>query len=206
MHLSAKDQLETSRSTMPLSAYLTRRTANEAASSIYSRNPEASPVPPLAIPRKARPTDSPAHHDLPEINLIDHQIALARGTTMALETTRGRLQNAKRHRPRSLWDTLEDKWRQWKRQEDENRFFRTCHSIFDDLAAVAVEVSDALILQHEFEPEASPAGNERILLAMRKLQEALGDSEEKEARAREDWHRRLNLPVPGTRPSSSQWI
>ncbi|KAI2863442.1 hypothetical protein CBS76997_11257 [Aspergillus niger] len=172
---------------MPLSAIWTRRTANDAASSIYSREPEVAPVPPLSIPRKGRtPTDSPARHDLPEINLIDHQIALARGTTMALETTCARLQNAKKNGPH------------------ENRFFRTCPKIFDDLAAVAVEVSDDLILQQEFEPEVSPVGNRRILLGMRKLQEALADSHGKEARAREEWDRRLNLP--DIRTPLPQWI
>ncbi|RDH26516.1 hypothetical protein BDQ94DRAFT_177501 [Aspergillus welwitschiae] len=170
---------------MPLSAIWTRRAANDAASSIYSREPEITPVPPLSILRKGRrPTDSPARHDLPGINLIDHQIALARGTTMALETTRVRLQNAKKN--------------------DENRFFRTCLKIFDDLAAVTVEVSDNLILQHGFEPEVSPVGNRRILLGMRKLQEALSDSHGKEARAREEWDRRLNLP--NFRAPLPQWI
>ncbi|KAL3250216.1 hypothetical protein ABHI18_011324 [Aspergillus niger] len=128
---------------MPLSAIWTRRAANDAASSIYSREPEVAPVSPLSILCKGRrPSDSPARHDLPEINLIDHQIALAWGTTMALETTRVRLRNAKKNGPPSLRDTLEEKWRQWKLQEDENRFFRTCLRIFDGLAAVALEVSD----------------------------------------------------------------
>ncbi|GCB24356.1 hypothetical protein AAWM_07241 [Aspergillus awamori] len=190
---------------MPLSAIWTRRAANDAASSIYSREPEVVPVPPLSILRKGRsPADSPARHDLPEINLIDHQIALARGTTMALETTRVRLRNAKKNSPRSLPDTLEEKWRQWKRQEHENRFFRACLKIFDDLAAVAVEVSDDLVLQHEFGTEASPVGNRRVLLGMRKLQEALSDSHGKEARAREEWDRRLNLP--NIRAPLPQWI
>ncbi|OJZ79538.1 hypothetical protein ASPFODRAFT_55072 [Aspergillus luchuensis CBS 106.47] len=190
---------------MPLSAIWTRRAANEAASSIYSREHEVAPVPPLSILREGRrPTDSPARHDLPEIILIDHQIALARGTTMALETTCVRLRNAKKDHPRSLRDTLEEKWGQWKRQEDENRFFRTCLKIFDDLAAVAVEVSDDLILQHEFEPEVSPVGNRRIVPGMRKLREALADSHGKEARAREEWDRRLKLL--GIRAPLPQWI
>ncbi|RDH26876.1 hypothetical protein BDQ94DRAFT_186083 [Aspergillus welwitschiae] len=190
---------------MPLSAIWTRRAANDAASSIYSREPEVTPVPPLSILRKGRrPTKSPARHDLPEINLIDHQIALARGTTMALETTRVQLRNVKKNGPRSLRDTLEEKWRQWKRQEHENRFFGTCLKIFDDLAAVAVEVSDDLILQHGFEPEVSPVGNRRIFLGMRKLQVALSDSHGKEARAREEWDRRLNLP--NIRAPLPQWI
>ncbi|KAL3252725.1 hypothetical protein ABHI18_009927 [Aspergillus niger] len=190
---------------MPLSEIWTRRAANDAASSIYSREPEVALVPPLSILRTGRrPTDSPARHDLPEINLIDHQIALAWGTTMALETTRLWLQNAKKNGPRSLRETLEERWRQWKRQEDENRFFRTCLKFFDDLAAVAVEVSDDLIQQHEFEPEVSPVGNRRILLGMRKLQEALSDSHGKEARAREEWDHRLNLPH--IRAPLPQWI
>jgi hypothetical protein len=130
---------------MPLSPIWMRTTANDAASSIYSRKPEVSRVPPLSVPRKGRPTDSPARHDIAEINLVEHQIELARGTTMALETTRVRLQNAKKNRPRSLPGTLEEKWRQWKRQEDVNRFSCTCLRILDDLAAVAVEVSDDLM-------------------------------------------------------------
>ncbi|GKZ94879.1 hypothetical protein AnigIFM59636_008610 [Aspergillus niger] len=190
---------------MPLSAIWPRRAANGAASSIYSRENEVAPVPPLSLPRKGRrSTDSPARHDLSEINLIDYQIALARGTTMALKPTRVRLRNAKKTGPRSLRDTLEEKWRHWKRQEDENRFFGTYLKIFDDLAAVAVEVSDDLILQHEFEPEVNTVGNRRILLGMRKLQEALPDSHGKEARAREKWDRRLNLP--NIRAPLPQWI
>ncbi|PYH67132.1 uncharacterized protein BO88DRAFT_427290 [Aspergillus vadensis CBS 113365] len=80
-----------------------------------------------------------------------------------------------------------------KYQEDENRFFYTCLKIFDDLAAVAVEVSDNLILQHEFEPEVSLVGNRRIPLGMRKLQETLSNSHRKKARAREEWNHCLNL-------------
>ncbi|GLA44681.1 hypothetical protein AnigIFM63309_005118 [Aspergillus niger] len=91
-----------------------------------------------------------------------------------------------------------------KRQEDENRFFRACLKIFDDLAVAAIDVSDDLILQHECEPEVSPVGNRYILLGMRKLQEALADSHGKEARAREEWDRRLNLP--DIRATLPQWI
>jgi hypothetical protein len=50
----------------------------DGASSIYSRSPESpkdmlSPMPMMLPPR----------HNLPEINSLDHQIALARGSTMA---------------------------------------------------------------------------------------------------------------------------
>jgi hypothetical protein len=183
-------------------------TTHDAASSIYSRDPE---IPPLSVAHKQRPAKYPASHDLTEISLLDHQIALVGGTTMALETTRTRLHNAKRERPLSLPETLEKKWEQWKRQEDENQFFSACLSILNDLTAVAFgvseclrEESESLVFQQNFESEISPADNKRLFELIHKLQKAFVESQGREIRARVKWDSRSNRPC--IRAPSSRWI
>ncbi|RDH26784.1 hypothetical protein BDQ94DRAFT_176141 [Aspergillus welwitschiae] len=106
-------------------------------------------------------------HQLLEIILIGHQIALAWRRTMALGTTHVRLQNVKNKnrgikerkthiRCKTPWKRVSDSE---NRQEDENWFFCTCLKIFNNLPAVSVDVSDDLNTQHEFEPEISPMGS-----------------------------------------------
>lgn len=60
-------------------------------SSVYSQTPEiakdASPITMIL--------NLPIQTPFPEINLLDHQIAMARGSTMVLETTRTRLESYK---------------------------------------------------------------------------------------------------------------
>ncbi|GFF60702.1 hypothetical protein IFM51744_10458 [Aspergillus udagawae] len=187
---------------------LMMRTTRNAASSIYSRGLEISP---LCVPRKQGFANSPTRRDLPEISPLDHEIALARGTTMALETTRTRLQNAKQERPLSLPEILKEKGEQWKRQEDENRFFRDCLSILNDLTTVVIEVSESLIeeskslvLRRDFVSEISPADNERIFRLIHDLQKALVESQGREIRARVKWDSRSDRPC--IRVPSSRWI
>jgi hypothetical protein len=194
--------------TMLSSGNLTIKTTRNAASSIYSRGPE---IPPLSVARKQGLANLPARHDLTEISLLDHQIALAGGTTMALETTRTRLQNAKHERPLSLSETLQKKWEQWKRQEDENQFFRACLGILDELTAVAFEVSEcleeeseSLVLQQKFTSEISPADNKRVFQSIHKLQKTFSESQGREIRARVKWDSRSNRPC--IRAPSSRWI
>ncbi|CAG8017501.1 unnamed protein product [Penicillium salamii] len=57
-------------------------------SSIYSRSTDTAKD---AIPMTTISTTLQIKPSLPEINLLDHQISMARGSTMALETTRPRL-------------------------------------------------------------------------------------------------------------------
>ncbi|GIJ92725.1 hypothetical protein Asppvi_002003 [Aspergillus pseudoviridinutans] len=187
---------------------LTIRTTRDAASSIYSRGPE---IPPLPVPRKQKLGNFPERHDPAEISLLDHQIALAGGTTMALETTRTRLQNAKHERPLSLPETVAKKWEQWKRQEDENRFFVDCVRILNDLTAVAIEVSESLlqetknpVLQRDSESQISSASNERVFKMIQKLEKTLIESQGREVRARVKWDSRSNRPC--IRAPSSRWI
>ena len=146
---------------------------NDDASSIYSRAPQSrkstqsAPRPPAALP---------VTYDLPEINSLDHQIALARGSTIVLETTRARLRCAKTDRRLSLPELREEKLRQWECQDHENRFYKECLLMFQELSTLAIDVSQYLMLQHEFEPEVSPIGNRRVLETAHQLREALEQS------------------------------
>lgn len=169
-------------------------------SSIYSRSPDSvkftdqsAPVPP-PVPNRERP----------EINPLDHAIALARGSTIALETTRVRLQRAKAARRLSLGELREEKLRQWERQESENRFYHTCLDIFCGLAATVVNVAQTLSLQDMFEPEINPVGDHRVLQAVQTLRTALEQSREREARAEFEWKKQWNVPRVGA--PSTRWI
>jgi hypothetical protein len=174
---------------------------NDDASSTYSR---FSHTPKLEQSTSGPGIPLPATHDLPEINSLDHQIALARGSTMALETTRARLRCAKPDRPLSLPEMREEKLQQWENQDRENRFYGECLAIFDELSTSVTCVSQTLALQHYFEPESSPVGNARVLEAVHKLREALENSRKREAQAENRWKRQLNVPRLGS--PSSRWI
>ncbi|THC87333.1 hypothetical protein EYZ11_013222 [Aspergillus tanneri] len=122
------------------------------ASSIYSR---FSHTPKLGQSASETPVPLPLSHDLPEITSLDHQIALVRGSTIALEAARTRLRCAKTDRRLSLPELREEKLRQWERQDHENRFYEECLAIFHELSASTISVSQTLALQHCFEPEVS---------------------------------------------------
>lgn len=177
------------------------RLFRDGTSSIYSRSPE-SPKSNLPSQFKSRPL--PTKHDLPEINSLDHQIALARGSTIALETTRTRLQCSKTGGRLSLPERREEKLRQWERQESENRFYRSCCDIFHDLSAVAIDASQDLTLQSHFEPEVNPVGNVRVLQAAHRLRSALEQSRTLEAQAEQEWKRQWN--VSRVWNTTARWI
>jgi hypothetical protein len=106
---------------------------------------------------------------------------------------------------------LEKKWEQWKRQEDENRFFMDCLRILNDLTAVVIEVSESLIeesgspdVQRDIRVGVSPASKERVFQMIHKLQRALVESQGLEIRARVKWDSRSNRPC--LRAPSSRWI
>lgn len=173
-------------------------------SSVYSRSPELPKtffLPPLA------PTDNhqhPTQHDLPEINPLDHQIALAHGSTMALETTRTRLQRAKTDQPLSLHQSRLEKLRQWKVQEEENRFYCECLKSFQELSKIALGTCQDLLLQYCFEPEVSPVDNARVLKAVEKLRTALEQSRRLEDQAEHQYKHQWSIPRIGG--PSTKWI
>lgn len=157
-------------------------------SSIYSRSPE-SPKHMLS----SMPMVLPRPHDLPEINSLDHQIALARGSTMALETTRTRLKCSKSRNRLSLQELKEERICQRDQQENENQFYRSCFENLLNLKTAIFDVSQELTLQYHFEPEARPLDNERVFQAVRKLRVALEQSRIREAQAEQMWKRQWKV-------------
>ncbi|KAJ6101891.1 hypothetical protein N7486_004318 [Penicillium sp. IBT 16267x] len=158
-------------------------------SSIYSRTPE---TPKSFLSWSSSPAPLPPRHELPEINPLDHQIALARGSTMALETTRARLTVSKYHKKLSLAELKEEKISQRDQQEEENQFYRSCFENFRQLATTAIEASAVettqdLSLQSHFEPE---RGNANLKLAVDRLRVALENSRVQEAQAEREWKRK----------------
>ena len=108
---------------MPLKAV--EHPSADDASSIYSRSPE-SPKDMLS----SMPMMLPPRHDLPEINSLDHQIALARGSTMALETTRTRLKCSKSRNRLSLQELKEERICQRDQQRTRISFIGLVLEIF----------------------------------------------------------------------------
>jgi hypothetical protein len=135
----------------------------------------------------------PIRHDLPEINSLDHQIALARGSTMALETTRTRLKCSKSGNRLSFQELKEERICQRDQQENENDFYRSCFQNFLNLSMAIIEVSQELTLQYHFEPEARPLDNEWVFQAVRKLRVALEQSRIREAQAEQIWKRQWKM-------------
>ncbi|CEL11778.1 hypothetical protein ASPCAL14874 [Aspergillus calidoustus] len=174
---------------------------NEDDASVYSRSPDC---PKLELPSQAPTVPPPAGFDLPDISPLDHQIALAGGSTMALDTTRTRLQAVKSARRRSIPETMKDKRQQWEQQERENQFYEHCLHIFQHLTAVAIDVSQELSLLQYFEPEVNLAGHPRIWGAAQKLRGALRQAQEREAVAEYEWKKQWNMPRMGL--PSSRWV
>lgn len=172
---------------MSLKATEQHSTADDA-SSIYSRSPESPKS--LSNPM---PMILPIRHDLPEINSLDHQIALARGSTMALETTRTRLRCSKSRNRLSLGELKEERICQRDQQENENQFYRSCFENFLDLTMAIIEVSQELMLQYHFEPEVRPLANKRVFQAVRKLRVAMEQSRIREAHAEQVWKRQWKV-------------
>lgn len=170
------------------------------ASSIYSRSTQC---PEHLLPCNSKPMRFPIRHDLPEINSLDHQIALARGSTMALETTRTRLKSSKSGNRLSFQELKEERIRQRDQQENENEFYRSCFKSLLSLTMVIFEVSQDLTLQYHFEPEISPLGNSRVFQAIRKLFVAVEQSRSQEAQAEQAWKQQWN--VPRVNPTT-RWI
>ena len=169
----------------------------DSTSSVYSREPES---PKGYLSGSLIPTILPTRHDLPEINSLDHQIALARGSTMALETTKSCLRSTKAQRRLPLSELKEQRLHQRNEQEYENQFYRSCFENFHELAMTTIESIQDLTLQYHFEPEACPAGNKHLRVMLEHLRNALERSKVQEARAEQEWKRqwgisRISKPV-----------
>lgn len=154
------------------------------ASSIYSR---PSDVPKRALTWDLIPIILPISHDLPEINSLDHQIAVANGSTMALEMMRTRMQSTKGRSPLSLSELKAEKLRQRDQQETENQFYRSC---FENLSEL---LSDVLSVTHMLELKASEFNQSSIREITVRLRAALDKSRVREAQAEQEWKRQWSV-------------
>jgi hypothetical protein len=168
------------------------------ASSVYSRSPESPKLSTLEeVPH-------PFRFSLPEINTLDHQLAMSSGTSMALETTRSRLQRSKTKHRMSLPELRESKLRQWEQQKHENEFYASCRENLLNLSRAALEVAQQLLLQYHFEPEVNPVGNVRLLQAIQALRASLDESKRREIEAEQTWKREWR--VTHIQRSRNSWI
>ncbi|KAJ5291405.1 hypothetical protein N7478_000656 [Penicillium angulare] len=182
-----------------MSSGITHQTAaNDCTSSVYSRSLGS------LRPSMNEETQVALVQEGPEINPLDHQIAMSRGSTIALETLPSRLQRSKREHELSPSQLRNDKLRQWEQQQHENEFYALCRSNFLEISQAVVGLSQEITLQYHFEPEMDPVGDIRLLRAIESLRAALENSRNKEAQAEHAWRRYWNLSRVWS--SSGPWI
>ena len=128
----------------------------------------------------------PIRHYLPEINSLDHQIAVARGSTIALETTRTRIQSSKSQNRLSLSELREETLRQRDQQETENQFYRACFENLHQVLLDVVEAAQDITLHYYCEPEVSPVRNKHVQQAIHKLRTTLDRSRVHEVQAEQE--------------------
>ena len=175
--------------------------AKDDASSVYSRTIETPKVPsPWQLPIQILPI----RHDLPEINSLDHQIALARGTTIALETTRARLRLSKTASSSNLNELKDEKLIQLEQQEYENIFYRSCFDTFHQLVVMTIGSIQDLTLQYHFEPEVSPCGNAHLMQTIDNMRAALERSVAQETEAEQEWKRQWG--ISRVRVPTTDWL
>ncbi|CAG8904678.1 unnamed protein product [Penicillium nalgiovense] len=145
-------------------------------SSIYSRSTDTAKD---AIPMTTIPTTLQIKPSLPEINLLDHQISMARGSTMALETTRPRLRKSKTN-PKCRYPNLPP----------------TCqhHNGRDPKSSSAVS----------FQPGKHPFWGPAPDSAIVSLRVALDKARAEETSAEQEWKQQWK--VSSVRQSSLRWL
>ena len=162
----------------------------DSATSIYSRPADPAQDAELIAMTTVAP---PLQTSFPEINSLDHQIAMAGGSTMAVEATRPRLRMSKRS-PKTTPRALKQQWLQQRNQQErENDFYTDCFKNFHRLVATVMDSTQDLALQYHFNPGASPAGDPRLIRTIVLLQTALDKSRMEEAQAEVEWKRQCGL-------------
>ncbi|CAG8904194.1 unnamed protein product [Penicillium nalgiovense] len=156
-------------------------------SSIYSRSTDTAKD---AIPITTIPTTLQIKPSLPEINLLDHQISMASGSTMALETTRPRLRKSKTQPEMSMSELKTERIQQHRQQGLENDFYCKCFESFHQL--------------YHFNRANSPSGDPRLIRAIVSLRVALDKSRAEETSAEQEWKQQWK--VSPVRQSSLRWL
>ncbi|KAJ5330507.1 hypothetical protein N7476_000290 [Penicillium atrosanguineum] len=170
-------------------------------SSIYSRSPNTAKD---AKPTAMEPVIPQLQTCIPEVNSLDHQIAMAGGSTMAVETTRSRLIVSKKYAKYSP-PALKKRWLQQRsQQEHENRFYSSCFQNFHQLVASIMDSTQDLALQYHFNPGTSPSGDPRLIRTIILLTVALDKSRAEEAQAELEWKRQWG--VPSVQEPATRWV
>jgi hypothetical protein len=170
-------------------------------SSIYSRSTDTAKD---SIPMTTMPTTLQIKPSLPEINLLDHQISMARGSTMALETTRPRLRKSKIQPKMSTFELKAEPMRQYSQQGLENDFYSKCFESFHQLVSAIMDATQSLALQYHFNPPNSPSSDPRLIRAIVSLRVALDKSRAEETSAEQEWKQQWE--VSSVRQSSLRWL
>ena len=170
------------------------------ASSIYSRAPDAVKTSVARTPR----VPGRQRHQPPEINLLDHEMAMGRGSTMALETTRSRLQSSKRQPQRTFSQMKEEKLHQRTQQQHENDFYRECFESFHVLVMMILDAIQSLALHFHFNPHVNPPGSPRVLRAIILLRVAIDKSRAGESSAEREWKKHWHVDTTRTPPP--KWL
>lgn len=124
---------------------------------------------------------------LPEINLLDHQISMARGSTMALETTRPRLRKSKTVPKMSITELKAKRLQQHSQQGLENDFIASVlRASINSSARQWMDATRSLALQYHFNPATSPSGDPRLIRAIISLRVALDKSRAEETSAEQE--------------------
>lgn len=175
--------------------------SGDTTSSIYSRSTDTAKD---AIPMTTIPTNLQIKPSLPEINLLDHQISMARGSTMALETTRPRLRKSKTQPQMSILELKAERMQQHSQQGLENNFYSKCFESFHQLVSATMDATQSLALQYHFNPAKSPSGDPRLIRAIVLLRVALDKSRAEETSAEQEWKQQWR--VSSVRQSSLRWL
>ena len=171
---------------------------SDSASSVYSRLP-GSPGPLMTLEARLA-----LIQEQPEINSLDHQIAMSRGSSIALETLRSRLRRSKQEIELSPARLRDARLRQWEQQQYENEFYASCRRNFNELSTVVLDVTKETTLQCDFEPDVDPVGNIQLLRAILSLRGALETSRKQEAEAEQVW--KCQWKTSRIWSSSDSWI
>ncbi|KAJ5938470.1 hypothetical protein N7466_001604 [Penicillium verhagenii] len=170
-------------------------------SSIYSRAPDTAKD---TKPTATTAVTPPLQKSSPEINSLDHQIAMAGGSTMVVETTRSRLKVSKQS-PKTSRRAMRKQWlHQRSQQERENEFYSGCFKNFHRLVATIMDSTQDLALQYHFNPVASPAGDPRLIRTIVLLKTALDRSRVEEAQAEAEWKRQCG--ISSAKNAATRWV
>ncbi|GFG17782.1 hypothetical protein IFM61392_10216 [Aspergillus lentulus] len=156
----------------------------------------------------------------PEVNQLDHLIRTFHGSTIALDTMRSPLREAKAREAGSPHGRRRDRERELESHLRENQFYGTCYDLYRDLyqrvdyahkqlmhdfgqnrllfelESLLVEPGSVLFKPNlvPVQPETFPQGNQHLYATVQELDKAVRISRAQEAQAQSDFTRYWKIP------------